>query len=281
MTQAFNLSQLANKVNTSGQLDASAGLVNATPVANGGTGKSTNTAGTLLLGDGTSAMTELAGAATNDVVSWSGSAWVSTPTAATGAGGNYVMLTYVSPATYVKPTTVKAIKITVVGAGGNGGNVPTVNGYYYGPGGGGGGAAIEYLNAPVIPSSPIAITAGAGTNSFGGFLSATAGSAGIGNSLTAGAVGALGGVGSGGNLNIQGSSGGNVTSIRISGTGGDSILGSGGLSKYLAPSPAQTTNGNNGNNYGGGGGGALKSGGVIAGTGGNGAPGVVIIEEFY
>jgi len=36
MTQAFNLAQLANKVNTSGQLDASTGLVNAVPVANGG-----------------------------------------------------------------------------------------------------------------------------------------------------------------------------------------------------------------------------------------------------
>jgi hypothetical protein len=30
MTQAFNLSQLANKVNTSGQLDASTGLYNNT-----------------------------------------------------------------------------------------------------------------------------------------------------------------------------------------------------------------------------------------------------------
>jgi hypothetical protein len=38
MTQAYNLSQLANFVNTSGQLDASAGLDNAVPLANGGTG---------------------------------------------------------------------------------------------------------------------------------------------------------------------------------------------------------------------------------------------------
>lgn len=41
MTQAFNLSQLANNLNTSGQLDATDGLVNAVPVANGGTGAST------------------------------------------------------------------------------------------------------------------------------------------------------------------------------------------------------------------------------------------------
>ena len=41
MTQAYNLSQLANNLNTSGQLDATDGLVNAVPVANGGTGSST------------------------------------------------------------------------------------------------------------------------------------------------------------------------------------------------------------------------------------------------
>jgi len=45
MTQAFNLSQLANFTNSSGQVDASAGLYNATPVANGGTGGTTATAG--------------------------------------------------------------------------------------------------------------------------------------------------------------------------------------------------------------------------------------------
>jgi hypothetical protein len=38
MTQAFNLSQLANNVDTSGLLDASVGLANAVPIANGGTG---------------------------------------------------------------------------------------------------------------------------------------------------------------------------------------------------------------------------------------------------
>jgi hypothetical protein len=41
MTQAYNLSQLANNLNTSGQLDATDGLVNAVPIANGGTSAST------------------------------------------------------------------------------------------------------------------------------------------------------------------------------------------------------------------------------------------------
>lgn len=41
MTQAYNLSQLANNLNSSGQLDAADGLVNAVPVSNGGTGATT------------------------------------------------------------------------------------------------------------------------------------------------------------------------------------------------------------------------------------------------
>ena len=41
MTQAYNLSQLANNLNSSGQLDATDGLVNAVPIANGGTGAAT------------------------------------------------------------------------------------------------------------------------------------------------------------------------------------------------------------------------------------------------
>ena len=41
MTQAYNLSQLANNLDSSGRLDATDGLVNAVPIANGGTGANT------------------------------------------------------------------------------------------------------------------------------------------------------------------------------------------------------------------------------------------------
>lgn len=50
MTQAYNLSQLANNLNTAGQLDATDGLVNAVPVANGGTAASTASAARTNLG---------------------------------------------------------------------------------------------------------------------------------------------------------------------------------------------------------------------------------------
>jgi hypothetical protein len=269
MTQAFNLSQLANKVNTSGQLDASTGLVNTTPAANGGTGKSTNTAGTLLLGNGTSALTELAGSVTNDIVSWSGSAWVAAPAGAAGAGGDYVMLTYVSPATYVKPATVRAIKVTVVGAGGNGGNAISPN--LSGSPGAGGGAAIRYLDSPAIPSSPIAITAGGGTNSFGAFASATAGANGASPPTP---IAADGGVGSSGDLNIGGNGGGSLTNS----SGGSSIFGGGGAARGAGVTNAA---GAAGRNYGGGGSGASRAPTGGSQTGGAGAPGVVIIEEFY
>ncbi len=54
MTQAFNLSQLANNLNTSGQLDATDGLTGAVPVANGGTGlTATPTNGQIDIGNGT------------------------------------------------------------------------------------------------------------------------------------------------------------------------------------------------------------------------------------
>ena len=59
MTQAFNLAQLANRVNTSGQVDASTALTNAVPAANGGTGAANAAAARTNLGvpadDGTGA----------------------------------------------------------------------------------------------------------------------------------------------------------------------------------------------------------------------------------
>lgn len=67
MTQAYNLSQLANNLDSSGRLDATDGLVNAVPVANGGTGAANATSARSNLGLGS-----LATANTINNDNWSG-----------------------------------------------------------------------------------------------------------------------------------------------------------------------------------------------------------------
>jgi hypothetical protein len=194
------------------------------------------------------------------------------------AGGNYAMNAYVAPATWTKPAGLKAVKVTVVGAGGNGGPVTSANANFGAGGGGGGGAAIDYIPAPSIPG-PVGVTAGAGTNSFGAFCSATAGSA-----APSGAAdpvpGGVGGTGTGGTFNTTGQTGQGNGVVRNGGNGGCSILGGGGGG---GTSPGiGVSAGAAGGNYGGGGGGASKGAPTAAtASGGAGAPGIVIVEEFY
>jgi hypothetical protein len=288
MTQAFNLSQLANFVNTSGQLNAATGLFNQVPVANGGTGKSTVTTGALLLGAGTSAMIELTGTTPGTTIVSSPTGWVSSPTAAVG-GGDYVMTTYTSPGAWSKPGSLKAIKVTVVGAGGAGGAAPTTA--RNGSGGGSGGAAIFYLDAPAIPT-PIVITAGTGTNSFGSLASGTAGSAGVTSPSPGPNLGiAVGGAGGTGSISpsipasqgiiINGNAGGNsignpTAGFMLSGSGSPSIFGIGGQSTSATTNAA----GKPGTGYGSGGSGGVSLPSASAGAGA-GTPGIVIVEEFY
>lgn len=77
MTQAFNLSQLANNLNTSGQLDATDGLTGAVPVANGGTGQSSLSANAVLLGNGTGGVQTVAPSTSGNVLVSNGTTWVS------------------------------------------------------------------------------------------------------------------------------------------------------------------------------------------------------------
>lgn len=77
MTQAFNLSQLANNLNTSGQLDATDGLVGAVPVANGGTGSTSITANAVVVGNGTSAVTTISPSTSGNVLLSNGTTWSS------------------------------------------------------------------------------------------------------------------------------------------------------------------------------------------------------------
>lgn len=113
MTQAFNLSQLANKVNTSGQLNASTGLSSTVPVANGGTNLSTpGAAGNVLTSNGTAWVSQAASAG------FSG-ATVNAPSASsltlTNASAQCQILQFTSPVNSVV-TLPSATTLTYKGA---------------------------------------------------------------------------------------------------------------------------------------------------------------------
>jgi hypothetical protein len=108
MTQAFNLSQLANNIDSSGRIDATDGLVNAVPVANGGTGAS----------DASAARTNLA------VPSVSGSG--ATGTWGISISGNAATATSASTAS-TATTATTASTANYATTAGNGG-VTSVNG---------------------------------------------------------------------------------------------------------------------------------------------------------
>lgn len=219
-----------------------------------------------------------AGAVVVLVYRLSATTWITqVNTNSSGATGVPVLTAYTSPGTWTKPATIKAIKVTVVGGGGGGGSGFSNVG---GGGGGGGGSSVRIYPAPSLPGpQPYTVGAagpappyggsgsGGGTSSFGvapvTVISATGGSTGANAGPGVGGNGAAGGSGSGGNLNVNGNtggSGGNNSGGGTQGNGGGSMLGGGGAG-----------------NYGGGGNGA--QGPLVAGN--VGFAGVVVIEEFY
>jgi hypothetical protein len=148
-------------------------------VADGGTGASSFTANSVLVGNGTSSFGEVAPGTSGNVLTSDGTTWTS---AAIAAGGDYAMEVFTSPGTWTKPADVKAIKVQVVGGGGGGLN-PYTPGYTGASGSG-------------------------NTSSFGSYCSASGGTGAYHHAGFSAQQAGRGGIGSGGTQNIRGVPGG-------------------------------------------------------------------------
>jgi hypothetical protein len=214
-----------------------------------------------------------------------------------------------SNTTFTVPTGVYKLKYTLTGGGGGGGSsakTGSANNRYSAAGGGGGATAIGIV--PVSPGQELVVviglggTGGVGTNTNDAAPTSNA-TAGASSTITfpntativagGGAAGfdayssaegglvAAGGTATGGTINIAGGpgSGGNVVEMAYQyatqSTGGATIWGAGPQTNTVSRT-AVGVNGSNGVNYGTGGSGALAA--NEKRDGGNGAPGILLIE---
>ncbi|EKR7607639.1 carbohydrate kinase [Escherichia coli] len=193
---------------------------------------------------------------------------------------------FTSSGTYTPTPGTKRIRVTITGGGGGGGGCKAIsnNETFFGAGGGAGGTVITTLIL-TKDSYPVTIGAGGaggvsatnglkgGDSSFGSVIAP--GGEGSGKSGVTNTNGGNGGVPSTGGINIIGGNGGDGQSgnIGVSGEGGTSYWGGGGR--------AGAGGGVSGKAYGSGGGGAYDAGySGTSMTGGKGAAGICIIEEF-
>lgn len=225
----------------------------------------------------------------------------------TGSGSNYFEITnasgvaennktvgvngflYVFDGTsWTKPTGLKYV-IAEVQAGGGGGGGETADNSARG-GGGGGGYSRKLIASSSLGSTET-VTIGRGgkrglntgadgasgeTSSFGSLISATGGSS------CSSTTGGIGGVGSSGDINIYGDEGGYAQSGSYTGTE-NALFGGEGGGSFLGAKTQQndTGEGTKGYLYGGGGSGAKAPNGGGNTYGGWGAPGIVIVTEYY
>lgn len=218
---------------------------------------------------------------------------------AAGPFNNIVRQVFTANGTYTPTSGMKFCDVEVVGGGGGGGGsgataAGTASG---GAGGGGGGYAKKIIATATIGASK-AVTIGAagtagaaggaaggnggagGTSSLGALISATGGDAGIGGTVRAinfvTASHSVGGVGSGGDINIYGTVGEGGFGFQTFGYGGN-----GGNSFYGAGAPVSGSSpGNAARSYGAGGGGGSSGNGGGGEVGSVGTSGIIVITEY-
>jgi len=223
------------------------------------------------------------------------------------SGKRYRIQVFTSNGTWTRPSNVDVVWVTMCGGGGGGGGGST-------SGGGGGGGGHCFIRYPVDVSSVsnVAVTVGAGgagvyyptcvagnggDSKFGSFLIAVGGYGGV----SGGDACASYGSGTGGKGRVIGGDGGNAgyngKDSALGGPGGSAGIGrygfieyggggggggypngSGGNGGYDYNVDYRRTDGGDGIGYGSGGGGG--GGGACCFRGGNGAPGIVIVEWF-
>lgn len=228
--------------------------------------------------------------------------WTDQPTA--GTTPTKQLFTTPGSFTYTTPANSKLLKVVVLGGGaGGGGSAGNAVGTGSAGGGGSGGAtSIIWISCPCSATYPLVVggggAGGAAGNNNGGdgsdsiFNTTVIGGHGIhgdGGAQQTGAIDAVsknGGTASGGDLNISGGVGGPglvfsaaafTATQAFSGAGGTSSLGGGGAAVYTAG------DGGAGGLYGSGGGGGANAFqyNTNAQAGGDGAKGLVLVEEFY
>ena len=183
--------------------------------------------------------------------------------------------TFTSSGTWTRPAGITKVIMEVQGAGGSGSSSAAPNDLQQGPGAGG-GYAKKFLDVSSISTSTITVGAGGGAvtaavgvagglSSWADGTNTIAGNGGNGGTL-ANYNCVVGGTATGGDVNIQGSTG--LWFNYMKSSGGHSILGSGGCGGYNTIADSDPTG------YGGGSGGCY----VIATAAGTG--GIVIVWEY-
>lgn len=195
---------------------------------------------------------------------------------------------FTASGTWTKPAGINFVTARVLGGGGGGGGGDV--GQNGSDGGAAGGYCEEFIDVSGTSSETITIGGGAaggpagnnngsdgGTSSFGSFCSATGGSGGFSTTNSSMNTTPRGspGVGVGGDFNIFGGEG--VHASTLGGTNG----GNGGSSYFGGGPTGHDANGVVGRNaqcLGCGGGGTFQN--ATNAAGGNGAPGIIIVEEY-